>query len=444
MKKDYIKSLKSKIGKKNAALGIIGLGYVGLPLALAFAKKGFRVTGIDVDKDRVRKIKRGISYITDVSNDELKKILKRERFETTTNFKMIRKMDAVIICVPTPMGKNKEPDISYIREAVTNVKNNIRKGQIIVLESTTYPGTTREILLPELESTGLKEGKDFYLAFSPERIDPANKIYKTENTPKIIGGISRKSTQIAKFLYDRAIKEVIPVSSADAAEMVKLLENTFRIVNIALVNEIATLCNKFSLDTWEIIDAAKSKPYGFMPFYPGPGCGGHCIPVDPLYLSWKAKEHGFDTKFINLASQVNESMPQYVIERLDGILAAHNKTLNKSKILVLGVAYKKNVKDLRESPAIDIIRILERRGVGVSFYDPLFPFLKINGINLKRTPFTGSFLKSQDAVIIATDHTGLDYKFLAGHSSIILDTRGILRKIPDIKRAKSKGRIFNL
>ena len=355
-----IKKLKRKIKNKKAVIGVIGLGYVGLPLAITFAKNGFKVIGIDINEHRVKKIGEGISYISDVTSGELRLALRNRKFAVTNDFKSIRRVDAAIICVPTPlMRKKKSPNISYIRKAVTKVKDNIRRGQIVVLESTTYPGTTREILLPILESTGLKEGKDFYLAFSPERIDPGNKGYKTTNTPKVIGGISPKSTDVAMLLYGQAIKSVIPVSSARAAEMVKLLENTFRIVNTALVNEIAILCDKLKLDIWEIIDAAKTKPYGYMAFYPGPGVGGHCIPVDPLYLSWKAKKHGFKTKFIDLASSVNEAMPHYAVNRLEEALSKRKKRIKKANILLIGLAYKKNVKDLRESPAINILNLLE-------------------------------------------------------------------------------------
>ena len=424
-----ISDLKKIIENKKAVIGVIGLGYVGLPLALAFAKKGFKVVGIDIDLPRIKKIKKGNSYITDVSDQEIKEVLKKNKFRATTDFKAIKDLNVVIICVPTPLTKDKTPDISYIREAVTRVKENIKKGQIVVLESTTYPGTTREILLSVLESAGLKEGKDFYLAFSPERIDPANKIYKTENTPKVIGGISKKSTNITKLLYDQVIKEVIPVSSADAAEMVKLLENTFRIVNIALVNEITTLCDKLNLDIWEIIEAAKTKPYGYMPFYPGPGCGGHCIPLDPLYLSWKAKEHGFETRFIDLASSVNEEMPEYTTDRVDSILGGIKKSMSKSNILVIGVAYKKDVKDLRESPAIEIISILQKRRAKVSFYDPYFPYLKIDGINLKRSGIDKRALKKYDCAVLVTDHSNVDYKYLAKHMKLILDTRNAFGKL---------------
>lgn len=423
------KALRKKIMSKKAKIGVIGLGYVGLPLAVTFAKKGFDVTGIDINEKRIENINEGISYISDVSNYELKEALQKKRFDVTNDFKTIQKIDAVIICVPTPLGRKREPDISYIRKAVTNVRDNIQKGQIIVLESTTYPGTTREILLPILESTGLKEGKDFYLCFSPERIDPGNKVYKTENTPKIIGGISKKSTQIAKLLYKRIIKEVIPVSSASAAEMVKLLENTFRIVNIALVNEIATLCEKLKIDIWEITDAAKTKPYGYMPFYPGPGVGGHCIPVDPLYLSWKAKIHGFETKFIDLASSVNKAMPRYVVEKLERILSNKKKRIKNTKILVIGIAYKKDVKDLRESPAIDIIKLLQKKSARVSYYDPHFPYLRINGLDMEPVEIDKITLKKFDCVLIVTDHTDIDYRFLADNSRLIFDTRNIFNRL---------------
>ena len=428
MKKDNIKDLKRKIKNKKAIIGIIGLGYVGLPLAVTFAKKGFNVVGIDIDKDRIKNINSGISYITDVSEKELRNSLKNKKFRATVDTKVIAKLDAVIICVPTPLGKKREPDISYIRSAVTEVKNNIRKGQIIVLESTTYPGTTNEILLPILESTGLAEGKDFYLAFSPERVDPANKFYNTENTPKIIGGISKKSTDIAEFLYAQVIKKVVPVSSANAAEMVKLLENTFRIVNIALVNEITTLSDKLGLDIWEVVDAAKTKPYGYMPFYPGPGVGGHCIPIDPLYLSWKAKEHGFETKFIDLASSVNEAMPRYVVNRAEKLLSDRKKKIKNANILIVGVAYKKDVKDLRESPAVEIIHILQKRKANVSYLDPHFSYFKINGIDLKPVTMNKKIIKTFDLAILVTDHSDMDYKFLAKNLKLIFDTRNVFEK----------------
>lgn len=425
-----IKKLKRKIKNKKAVIAVIGLGYVGLPLAITFAKNGFKVIGIDINEHRVKKIGKGISYISDVTSGELCLALRNKKFAVTNDFKSIRRADAAIICVPTPlMRKKKSPNISYIRKAVTQVKDNIRRGQIVVLESTTYPGTTKEILLPVLESTGLKEGKDFYLAFSPERIDPGNKGYKTTNTPKVIGGISSKSTDVAMLLYGQAIKSVIPVSSARAAEMVKLLENTFRIVNTALVNEIAILCDKLKLDIWEIIDAAKTKPYGYMAFYPGPGVGGHCIPVDPLYLSWKAKKHGFKTKFIDLASSVNEAMPRYAVNRLEAALFERKKRIKKSNILLIGLAYKKNVKDLRESPAIDILNLLERKGARVSYYDPYFPYFKMHGIDKKPIRPDKKTLKTFDCAVLVTDHSRVNYKFLAKNLKLILDTRNVFGKL---------------
>ena len=442
MKNQHIEELDSRIRTKKAKIGVVGLGYVGLPLALAFTKKGYSVVGIDIDRDRILRIRKGVSYITDVSEKEIKRALQKKLFRVSPGFAGVRELDVIIICVPTPIGRHRRPDISFIKGAALEVKRRMRPGQLIVLESTTYPGTTKEILLPIFESGKLKEGEDFFLAFSPERIDPGNEIYKTENTPKIIGGISAASSKIATRLYRGVIKKVIPVSSASAAEMVKLLENTFRIVNIALVNEMAVLCDKFGLDIWEIVDAAKTKPYGYMPFYPGPGCGGHCIPVDPLYLSWKAKEVGFRTKFINLAASVNESMPEYVVKRLERILAGKGRSLANSNVLIAGVAYKKDIKDLRESPAIRIIRHLQRKRVNVSYADTFFPYLRLHGIDLKGKALTKENIAAQDCVVIATDHSSVDYRFLAEKSRTILDTRGVLRKI--IKSGKLKGKIFNL
>src|SRR3989338_8425977 len=311
-----LKKLKSKIINKKAKIGIIGLGYVGLPLAVTFAKKGFKVYGIDIDKNRVAKLNKGNSYILDVPSSDIARAKKAGTLTVTCDFGVIKELDAVIICVPTPLYKTKEPDVSYIVSAVENIKKHMKRGQIIVLESTTYPGTTEEVMLPVLESGGLKEGRDFYLAFSPERIDPANKKYDTANTPKVIGGISKNSTRIAKVLYEQVIEKVVPVSSSKVAEMVKLLENTFRIVNIGMVNELMLMCDRLGVDVWEVIDAAKTKPYGFMPFYPGPGVGGHCIPIDPIYLSWKAMMHGFEARFIDLASKVNSEMPHYVVDKV--------------------------------------------------------------------------------------------------------------------------------
>lgn len=424
-----VKALERKIVSREALIGVIGLGYVGLPLAVTFARSGFKVYGIDIDGKRVARIKRGESYILDVPREELAEARRDRRFEATTDFGVIRKLDAVIICVPTPLYKTREPDVSYIVAAVENIKRHMKRGQIIVLESTTYPGTTDEVMLPVLESTGLKEGKDFYLAFSPERVDPGNERYKTANTPKIIGGVSRRSTAIAKLLYEQVIETVVPVSSAKVAEMVKLLENTFRIVNIGLVNEIMLMSNRLGINVWEVIDAAKTKPYGFMPFYPGPGVGGHCIPVDPIYLSWKARVHGFEARFIDLASHVNSQMPHYVVKKAGEALNARRKPVKGSRILILGVAYKKDIKDLRESPALEIIELFKKKGALVSYSDPYFPYLKIGDINLKGVCLTGETLRRADCVVIATDHTGVDYPAVARSARLVVDTRNVLRDI---------------
>lgn len=426
-----IKELKKKILAKKAKVGIIGLGYVGLPLAIIFAKKGFKVFGIDIDKDRVERLNKGQSYILDVPASDIIRVKKDKLFTVTTDFSAIKELDAIIICVPTPLHKTKEPDVSYIVSAVESIKKYMKRGQIIVLESTTYPGTTEEVMLPVLESVGFKEGKDFYLAFSPERVDPSNKKYNTENTPKIIGGISKESTEITKILYEQVIERIVPVSSSKVAEMVKLLENTFRIVNIGLVNEIMLMCDKLGIDVWEVIDAAKTKPYGYMPFYPGPGVGGHCIPVDPIYLSWKARSHGFEARFIDLASYVNSQMPHYVVEKITSGLNEYRKPLKCAKILIMGVAYKKDVKDLRESPALEVIDILLKMGALISYYDPYLPYLKWHGIDLKCVKFDAASFKDSDCVVIVTDHSNVDYEFVVKNSKLVVDTRNVLKNIKE-------------
>lgn len=421
------KILKEKIINKKARIGIIGLGYVGLPLAINFAKGGFKVYGIDIDKDRIERLKKGKSYILDVPSPEIRAVIANKAFSVTTDFGRISKLDAVIICVPTPLYKTREPDVSYIVAAVKNIKKYMKRGQIVVLESTTYPGTTEEVMLPILEADGLREGKDFYLAFSPERVDPGNKKYDTKNTPKIIGGLSDASTEIAKLLYSQVIDNVVPVSSSKVAEMVKLLENTFRIVNIGLVNEIMLMCDKLDINVWEVIDAAKTKPYGFMPFYPGPGVGGHCIPVDPIYLSWKARMHGFEARFIDLASKINSEMPHYVVDKIVEGLNGCGKPLKCSKVLIVGVAYKKDVKDLRESPALEIIDLLIKKGALVSYYDPYLPYLKIHDINLKGIKFNKDSFGDSDCVVIVTDHSSVNYGFIAENSDLIVDTRNVYK-----------------
>lgn len=427
------KELMDRITGRKGKVGIIGLGYVGLPLALTFIKKDFSVFGIDIDRDRLERVRKGCSYILDVSDEELKKAVETHRLQVTDDFSIIKELDAVIICVPTPLKENKEPDVSYIVSAAEKIKKYIKKGQIIVLESTTYPGTTEEIILPMLEKAGLKEGEDFYLAFSPERVDPSNERYKTENTPKIVGGISPESTRMAVLLYSQVIDTVIPAASCKVAEMAKLLENTFRIVNIALVNEIALMCDKLGMDVWDVIEAAKTKPYGFMPFYPGPGVGGHCIPVDPIYLSWKAKGYGFAARFIDLASEINSGMPHYVIEKIKRALNKNKKPLKGSKVLLLGAAYKKDVKDLRESPALEIIELLKKEGARVSYYDPYLPYLKIGNIDLRSVEFSAGSFQDSDCVAVVTDHSNVDYPFVLQHSPAIVDTRNVFRDVPGAK-----------
>ena len=415
MKQEIIKKIKNK----EVTIGIIGLGYVGLPLAVTFAKKGFKTTGFDINEKRVSRIKNKENYVHDVADVDLENVVDNDFFKATTDFSKFKDTDAIIICVPTPLQGNK-PDISYIKSALKNIKENLRKGHIVILESTTYPGTTKEVLLPPLEKTGLKEGQDFFLAFSPERVDPGNEKYKTENTPKVVGGISPASTEVAKTLYEQVINPIIAVRSSGEAEMVKILENTFRIVNIALVNELTELCERMDLNIWDIVDAAKTKPYGFMPFYPGPGVGGHCIPVDPLYLAWKAKNIGLDTKFIQLASSVNHHMPSYVLKRLDKLIT---KKVENPKILVIGVSYKKDIKDLREAPSIDIIEKLQKQGRKVFYYDPMFSYLKVEDIDLKCSKIDKETLKTFDAAMLITDHTDLPYEDLADGLKVILDTR---------------------
>jgi len=414
------KRLKSKITKKRAKIAIVGLGYVGLPIALEFTKAGFDVFGIDNDIDRLNKLKKGKSYITDIKDAYLAGITKKDRFHVSSGGAVLKDADAIIVCVPTPLRKTKTPDISYIIKATRTIVKNLKKPSLVVLESTTYPGTTREVVQQILEKKGLKEGRDFFLAFSPERIDPGNKKYSLTNVPKLVGGTSDEATDLAYKLYSMIIKKVIPASNAETAEIVKLLENTFRIVNIGLINEFAMVCNKFNINVWEVIEAAKTKPFGFMPFYPGPGIGGHCIPADPIYLSWKARKLGFKTKMIDLAAKVNAFMPSYVVERLKTLL---NKDMANARILVLGVTYKRDVKDLRESPALEVIELLQKERAKLSYSDPYIPYLKINGINLGSSKITKNLLAKQDCVVLITDHSKFNYSLIKQNSKRILDTR---------------------
>jgi len=426
--------LKAKIENKKANIGIIGQGYVGLPLAVEFAKAGFKVTGFDTDEKKVSDINKGISHILDVPSEDVKALVETGKLKASADTSLLNKMDAVIICVPTPLRKTKEPDISYILSASEAIAKNKRKGQLIILESTTYPGTTEEIILPKLESDSSKAGKDFFLAFSPERVDPGNPKYKTKDITKIVGGVTPECTELARLLYSQAIKEVFPVSSTRSAEMVKLLENTFRSVNIAMVNELALMCHKMNLNVWEIINAAKTKPFGFMPFYPGPGIGGHCIPLDPLYLSWKARQHGFEARFIELADDINSYMPHYVVDKITSILNSKKKSLKGSNILVIGVTYKKDINDVRESPALEIIDSLIKKDARVHCHDPLVPDFKAGGKKINTVKLTKENISASDIVVIITDHSDIDYKFVVDNAKLIFDTRNALK---DFKNAKN-------
>jgi UDP-N-acetyl-D-glucosamine dehydrogenase len=420
--------LEDKIRDKKAKICIIGLGYVGLPLTVAFANKGYFVYGLDNNATRIKKLKTGKKYIVDVEPGEVKFLIKTKQFLPTLEEKILKDSDVIIICVPTPLRKIKIPDISYVVKAAETIKRYLRKNQLIILESTSYPTTTREVVLPILKDSGLKEEKDFFLCFSPERVNPADKKFPLTKIPKVIGGLSKRSSLLAKILYSKIIKDVFTVSSPEVAETSKLLENTFRLVNIALANEFALFCHKIGISVWEVIEAAKTKPFGFMPFYPGPGLGGHCIPVDPLYLSWKAKKLGFKTRMIDLAATVNRFMPTYVIERVEDLLKKKSILLKDAKILILGVTYKKNVKDLRESPALEIIEELTKRSKAVDFHDPLIPYIKINRIDLKSIQLTKNNLGKYDCVIVITDHSGVDYRFISANTKFIFDTRNVYKQ----------------
>jgi UDP-N-acetyl-D-glucosamine dehydrogenase len=418
-------ALQAKIETRQARIGVLGLGYVGLPLAVEFSKTGFSVTGFEVDPNRIRTLLDGQSYIADVPSSEVRAIVDKKRFTVTTNFTRLNAMDVIIICVPTPLSKAKDPDISYIAKATEAIAKGLHRQQLIVLESTTYPGTTREFMLPILEAQGLKVGKDFFLAFSPERIDPGNKQFHLTNTPKVVGGITADCGELAALLYSQVVDQVIPVSSAEAAEMVKILENTFRSVNIGLVNELALICDRLHLNVWEVIRAASTKPYGFMPFYPGPGLGGHCIPIDPLYLSWKMKSLNFSARFIELAGDVNSHMPDFVVEKTTLALNQRKKAVNGSRILLLGVSYKANVSDMRESPALDVMHLLLKLGADVNFHDPYVKAVEIDGQRFNGKPYSQALLKSMDAVIVTTAHNAFNPAEILQHAPLVIDTRNI-------------------
>ncbi len=422
-----IEAICRKISSRQAHIAITGLGYVGLPLGIEFAKSGFHVTGIDINIERIKSLKKGQSYILDVTDKDIQSCTQLGKFKATEDFSDLGKSDVIIICVPTPLSKTREPDVSAIIAVGEQIAQNIKKGQVVILESTTYPGTTEEVILPMLELRGGKVGLDFFLGFSPERIDPGSRHFSTKTIPKIVAGVTPRCTRLVQTVYEQVTEKVVVVSSTKVAEMAKLLENTFRAVNIALVNEVALMCNKLKIDVWEVIDAAATKPFGFMPFYPGPGLGGHCLPIDPLYLAWKAKLHGFQSRFIELASQVNSFMPDYVIERVTAALNERSKPVKGSKLLVIGVAYKKNVNDIRESPALDIINMLIANGASVTFYDPYI----FNLDSIQRGELTPEVLRSQDAVLLITDHDQLNYDVIFQNSALIIDTRNAFRNYRD-------------
>lgn len=427
VKNPAARRLLERLDTKRARIGVVGLGYVGLPLAVEFAKAGYHVVGFEIDAKRAASLNRGVSYIQDVPTSELRPLVKSGRLRATLDFRELSRVDVVDICVPTPLRKTKDPDVSFIVAAVQQTVPRLKKGQLVVLESTTYPGTTDELVLPMLAESGLVVGKDFFLAFSPERVDPGNAKYRTRNIPKVVGGVTPICTRVVAELYGAVMDQVVQVSSTRVAEMVKLLENTFRSVNIGLVNEMALMCDKMKIDVWEVIDAAATKPFGFMPFYPGPGLGGHCIPIDPFYLSWKAREAGFEARFIELAGAINGGMPHHVTHRVAEALNAARKPLRGSKVLVLGLAYKADIDDVRESPALDIMQTLTRDGAIVSYSDPHVASVRFQGRMLKSKPFTPGTLRGADCVVIATAHKAFDFRLVAKHARLIVDTRNALK-----------------
>ena len=430
-------NLKKKIKDRSAQIGVIGLGYVGLPLVMEFIRTGFKVIGIDIDESKIEQLNKGRNYIQDVTNEELKSAIKSGRFLATTDFSKLSELDAVSICVPTPLNKQKDPDISYINNVMTKLTASVHPNMLIILESTTYPGTTRELILPKLEAQGHKVGKEFFLCFSPERIDPGNKQFGTANTPKVLGGITSQCTHHGKMLYDTIVSKVVTVSSPEAAEMVKLLENTFRAINIGLANEVAIICEKLGVDVWEVIEAAATKPFGFMKFTPGPGLGGHCIPIDPHYLSWKLKALDYDARFIQLAGEINTAMPVHVVDLVRNALNTQQKALNGSNILIAGVAYKKNVNDVRESPALDVMRLLETDGAGISFYDPHVPSLHFDGRSLKGLDdLDNEQLYRADVVVILTDHDIINFEMILSRAQLVVDTRNVYPQLEEPKLFK--------
>ncbi|UHA61548.1 nucleotide sugar dehydrogenase [Metabacillus litoralis] len=426
----HLDSILSKIENKQAVVGVVGLGYVGLPLAVEKAKAGFKVIGFDVQQSRVDQVNNAQNYIGDVVNEDLEEIIKSGMLEATTDYNRITEVDAVAICVPTPLDHHQQPDTSYVESSSKEIAKYAREGMLVVLESTTYPGTTEEIVVPALEEKGLVCGDTVFVAYSPERVDPGNKHFKTKNTPKVVGGVTENCTKVASALY-RAVLEgdVFEVSSPAVAEMEKIFENTFRHINIALANEMAILCEKMGIDVWEMIDAAKTKPYGFMAFYPGPGLGGHCIPIDPFYLTWKAREYNYHTRLIELAGEINNSMPELVVDRMMRILNHDGKALRGAKVAVLGVAYKKDIDDVRESPVLDILTILDKEGADYQVVDPFVPAFRLIDKQIETVALTEDLLSSADLVLIATDHTTFDYEMIANSSRVVFDTRNALKDV---------------
>ena len=420
--------LISKAERRQILFGIVGLGYVGLPLAVELARAGYRVLGFDVNPDVVEGLNEGRSHVKDVTEAQLQKAMECGRFTATTDMARLSETDAISICVPTPLSKFKDPDVSFIVAATEAVKKHLRRGQAIVLESTTYPGTTREILLPALESTGLTVGQDFFLAFSPERVDPGNPKYGTRNTPKVVGGITADCQRVAVALYQPAIDTLVPVSTTEAAELVKLLENTFRSVNIGLVNEMAIVCDKLGVNVWEVIEAAATKPFGFMKFLPGPGLGGHCIPIDPHYLAWKMRGLNYKTRFIDLAGELNTEMPLFWVRKLSEALNSQGKAVQGASVLVLGVAYKRDIEDIRESPALDIIRLLEGQGARVTYFDPHVPRFREDGHEFRSVELTPERVAAADCVMVVTDHTSVDYRMIKRNAKLVVDTRNAIPK----------------
>ncbi len=421
-----------KLKNRSARIGVVGLGYVGLPLAVEFAHAGFHVTGLDIDERKVSKLNAGESYIQDIPTSVLKPLVESGRLDATTDFSIIRSLDTINICVPTPLSKAKDPDMTYVNSAVQSIAENFGRGKLVILESTTYPGTTEELVLPKLAQGGLEVGEDFFLCFSPERVDPGNKQFQTKNIPKVVGGHTPSCTEVGAAFYGCALDQVVSVSSTQVAEMVKLLENTFRMINIGMVNELAIMCGRMGINVWEVIDAAATKPFGFMPFYPGPGLGGHCIPIDPFYLSWKSKQAGIEARFIELAGYINGQMPHFVVDKIQDALNDHAKPVKNSRIHLLGMAYKRDIDDVRESPGLDIMHLLMQRGAKVSYSDPFISSLRVDEHRLESQEMLPA-CEAADCVVVITDHSNLDYAAVIEKSALIVDTRNALKKFKSDK-----------